>query len=105
MRRKLGVTLAVFAILVLPQFGMTTFGPLHLPGNRPVGPISLPGGIPITLAHGPGGGNPDNNGDFHSGPDDGNGTHSGEKGNGGRGDCHCNDTNGNDKSTEGTSPK
>jgi hypothetical protein len=101
MRRMLALALATGAILVL-QLGLSVGG-VFVPGK--IAGVSLPGGLTAVQAHGPGGGNPDNNGDFNSGPDDGNGTHSGEKGNGGRGDCHCDGTNGNDKNTEGTSPK
>jgi len=104
MRKMLGLILCVLAMLVISAYGTSTFGPSPLPAKIPVAPIPVQWGASVAAAHS-GGSNPDNNGDFHSGPDDGFGTHSGEQGNGGRGDCHCNGTNGNDKSTEGTSPK
>ena len=83
MRRFLAVALATGAVLVL-QLG------LSVGGGSLVGNVSLPWGIAVVQANG------DANGDFHSGVDDGFGPHTGEKGNGGTGNCHCGD-NGNNK--------
>jgi hypothetical protein len=74
MRRVLALALATVTVLVL-QLGFVTGGS-SLPAK--MARILLPGGVTVVHAI-------DTNGDFHSGWDDGNAAHTGEKGNGGGG--------------------